>query len=98
MFWSAKVTLALLLIALFACGGSDSDSAERETDIGGNGGAAGTTDQSCGQIGEGSVSLGGTCEPLSTVYPGDSWMSCVSDDGNWNLAGESAPSSAARFA
>ena len=39
-----------------------------------------------------------SCEPLSDDYPGASWPECISDEGRYELAGESTPSSAARTA
>lgn len=98
MHWSMKTVFTVLVIALFACEGSESSAEGSETGNAADGGTADATSQSCEQIGEDSVSFGATCEAKATDYPGESWMSCVSDNGNWNLAGESAPSSAARIA
>jgi len=46
--------------------------------------------------GEGEGEGGAACEPPQDYYPGDAWDDCISDDGTWELAGDSTPSSAAR--
>ncbi len=38
------------------------------------------------------------CDAVDDDYPGQTWDACVSDDGEWVLAGEETPSSAARVA
>ena len=47
---------------------------------------------------EGGAMVPVMCEPAATDYPGAAWGMCVSDGGDYVLAGTSTPSSAARTA
>jgi len=86
------LTLALSLAgALSACEAKDPSSSPE------GGGAAGRPAGGEGGV-EPAPVLMERCEPLSEDYPSDAWGACISDNGRYELAGESTPSSAARTA
>ena len=81
------------LCTTIACENGDR-STEAPSGTAGEIGAGGTAGSS------GSGGVGGEtsqCDRLDTDYPSDGWPSCISDDDQWHLAGESAPSSQARI-
>ena len=84
-------------LAAFGCDDADGDGADMGAGgVGGEGGVGGVG----GEGGEGGGGEGGgmACEAEATDYPSDDWAACVSDDGAYVLAGDSAPSSIARIA
>lgn len=90
-----KTVLRIGLVCALAAFGCDDD----DTDIGAGadmgGGAGGAGGAGGGAGGEGG---GLACDAEADDYPGDAWDACISDDGAYVLAGDSAPSSIARVA
>jgi hypothetical protein len=94
-FWNHWLnTLIIATVCMTNACGSDDTSTEVIGGSAGQGGAGGVAASA------GSTGMGGEtpqCERLNTDYPSDGWPACISDDGQWHLAGESAPSSQARI-
>jgi hypothetical protein len=84
-------------LAAFGCDDEDDTGGAGGADmgVGGEGGGLGGMGGMGGMGGEGG---GMACEAEAVDYPGDAWDACISDDGAYVLAGDSAPSSIARIA
>lgn len=100
MFKTKRAQFTLLILSLtlsLACEQADPKTTPvAGAELGGvdQGGVSAQAGQSAGAEG-GAVE---ECTPNDEDYPGEAWPACISDEGRYELAGETTPSSAARAA